>query len=143
MSAIHRTVVRFGEQPSLRRFDFSTAMDVTEPMKNTPYALNKAAAEIPAPMSDTDWERAELAGTRMLIAEESFDALVQMLIDAGMLSKGCAAVMFDRLSGKLLLHASGRSETHWAIRAPELLDQATRLSSKAAMLRSSIGQSRS
>lgn len=105
---------------------------------NTPYALNKAAAEIPAPMSDNDWERAELAGTRMLIAEESFDALVQMLIDAGLVSKGCAAVMLDRLSGKLLLHASGRSETHWAIRAPELLDQATRLATRAVVMRSSL-----
>lgn len=86
-------------------------------------------------MSDGDRERAELAGTRMLIFEECFDAIVQLLIDAGLVSKGCAAVMLDRLSGKLLLHASGKTETQWAIREPELLDQATRLATKAAVMR--------
>lgn len=87
------------------------------------------------PMADTDWERAKLAGTRMLIAEESFDALVQMLLDAGVLPKACAAIMLDRLAGKLMAHASGRTDTQWAVREPELIDQATRLATKAAVLR--------
>ncbi len=109
-------------------------------MKNTsPYALqNSEVVPFPAPMKDDDWARAALAGTRMLIAEESFDALVQMLIDAGVMPKSCAAVMLDRLSEKLLMHASGRTSTHWAIREPELLDQATRLSTKAAGLRAAM-----
>ncbi len=76
----------------------------------------------------------------MLIAEESFDAMVQMLIDAGLVSRGCAAIMLDRLSGKLMLHASGRTETHWAIREAELMDQATRLSTRAVMLRTIVGR---
>jgi hypothetical protein len=94
-----------------------------------------------APMKteDDDWARAALAGTRMLIAEECFDAMLQMLIDAGLVPKSCVAVMLDRLSAKLLMHASGRTETHWAIRPPELIDQATRLSTKAATLRCSVG----
>jgi hypothetical protein len=86
-------------------------------------------------MSDGDRARAELAGTRMLIAEESFDAIVQLLIDASLVSKGCAAVMLDRLSGKLMMHASGLTTTQWAIREPELIDQATRLAAKSMMLR--------
>lgn len=90
-------------------------------------------------MADDDWARAALAGTRMLIAEESFDALVQMLVDAGLVPKAFAAVMLDRLSEKLLMHASGRTETHWAIREPELIDQAMRLSTKAAAMRVAIG----
>lgn len=94
-------------------------------------------------MSDTDWERAKLAGTRMLIAEESFDAIVQMLLDAGAVPKACVAVMLDRLSGRLMAHASGRTDTHWAIREAELLDQATRLSMKAAVLRIGYVVSRS
>jgi hypothetical protein len=112
-------------------------------MTNTPYVLKKAEAEIPAPMTDDDWKRAELAGTRMLIAEESFDAMVQMMIDAGLLSKGHAAVMYDRLSNKLLLHATGRTDTQWSIRAPELLDQATRLSTRALMIRNDCVRPRS
>jgi hypothetical protein len=110
-------------------------------MMNTPYRRERyeAATPVSVPMTDDDWARAQLAGTRMLIAEESFDAIVQMLIDAGLVTAGFAAVMLDRLSAKLLLHASGRTDTQWAIREPELIDQATRLSRNAAMLRSSIG----
>jgi hypothetical protein len=140
MSSIHRTGVRFGELNNGSLFDFSTAMDVTVPMMNAPYALRSFVATAPttAPMCDSERDRAELAGTRMLIAEECFDAIVQMLIDAGLVSKGCAAVMLDRLSGKLLMHATGRTETQWSIRQPELLDQATRLSTKAAVLRAPL-----
>ncbi|KGT73682.1 hypothetical protein ABIF65_003753 [Bradyrhizobium japonicum] len=109
-------------------------------MLKPPYAALKNFADATtAPTTtttkDDDWARAALAGTRMLIAEESFDAIVQMLIDSGLVPRGCAAVMLDRLSEKLLMHASGRTDTHWAIRAPELLDQAGRLSAKASALR--------
>ncbi|MEY9237707.1 hypothetical protein ABIF78_010088 [Bradyrhizobium japonicum] len=107
-------------------------------MLKPPYATLKNFADAttaPTTTKDDDWARAALAGTRMLIAEESFDAIVQMLIDSGLVPRGCAAVMLDRLSEKLLMHASGRTDTHWAIRAPELLDQAGRLSAKASALR--------
>lgn len=93
----------------------------------------------PLTTKDDDWARAALAGTRMLIAEECFDAMLQMLIDAGLVPKGCAAIMLDRLSEKLMLHASGRTATHWAVRVPELLDQAGRLSAKASALRTKVG----
>lgn len=108
---------------------------------NAPYDLRKnaGATAITAPMKDDDWARAALAGTRMLIAEESFDAMLQMLIDAGLVPKGCAAVMLDRLSERLLMHASGRTQTHWAVREPELIDQATRLATKAGIMRVAIG----
>jgi hypothetical protein len=65
--------------------------------------------------------------------------VVQMLVDAGLVPKACAAVMFDRLSARLLLHASGRTETQWPIRDLELVDQATRLATKAATLRATCG----
>lgn len=109
---------------------------------NTPYfpRKNEIAAPVAIDIKDDDWARAALAGTRMLIAEESFDAMLQMLIDGGLVPKSCAAVMLDRLSARLLMHASGRTDTHWAIRAPELIDQATRLATKAASLRVLYGQ---
>jgi hypothetical protein len=108
---------------------------------NTSYDPRKTAGAtvITAPMKDDDWARAALAGTRMLIFEETTDALLQLLLDAGLVSKGCAAVMLDRLSERLLMHASGRTDTPWAIREPELIDQATRLAMKAAVLRTMIG----
>lgn len=108
---------------------------------NTPYALREFAdaKRIPIAIKDDDFDRTELAGTRMLIAEESFDALLQMLIDAGLVPKSCAAVMLDRLSERLLMHASGRTETSWPTRAPELIDQAARLATKAGMLRVMCG----
>lgn len=110
-------------------------------MKNTsPYSLrNLEVTPVRPPQMDDDQARVALAGTRMLIAEESFDAMLQMLLDAGLVPKACAAVMLDRLSAKLLLHASGRTETHWAIRVPELIDQATRLATKAAAMRTTVG----
>jgi hypothetical protein len=110
-------------------------------MMNIPLSQRKLAGAQPVsiPIADSDWDRAALAGTRMLIAEESFDALLQMLIDAGLVPKGCAAVMLDRLSAKLMMHASGLTETHWAIREAELLDQAKRVAMKAATLRVATG----
>jgi hypothetical protein len=137
MSEIHRSSLRFGEVPEFGPFAFSLMIDVTVPMMNAPYRSRNFAGAMPVsiPIADSEWDRAALAGTRMLIAEECFDALLQMLIDAGAVSKGCAAVMLDRLSAKLMMHASGLTETHWAIRQPELLDQARRFASKAVVMR--------
>ncbi|MEH2668009.1 hypothetical protein DXU07_00765 [Bradyrhizobium elkanii] len=124
-----------------RSFALIEAASDAVPMMNAPYfhKQNSSVSVVPTPDKDDDWARAALAGTRMLIAEESFDAMLQMLIDAGLVPRSCAAVMLDRLSERLLLHASGRTGTHWAIRVPELIDQATRLATKAATLRTVIG----
>jgi len=135
-------MLRFFEVPEFVPVAAAEPMTDNVPMLKLSPAKTKfdGALAAPAPMKDDDWARAALAGTRMLIAEESFDAIVQMLIDSGLVPKGCAAAMLNRLSERLLLHASGRTETHWAIRAPELLDQAGRLSAKAVMLRAGCGR---
>lgn len=104
-------------------------------MTNPPIAQKLIELAGANALTDSDKERADLAGTRMLIAEECFDAMLQMLIDVGAVPRSFAAVMLDRLAERLLLHASGRTDTQWAIRAPELLDQATRLSTIAAGMR--------
>jgi len=106
-------------------------------MTNASYALKnmESARTAPVTENDDDWDRAQLAGTRMLIAEECFDAILGMLIDSGAVPRACAAIMLERLSEKLLMHACGRTGTHWAIREPELLDQATRLAMKASAMR--------
>ncbi|WP_092114225.1 hypothetical protein [Bradyrhizobium erythrophlei] len=139
---IDRTFVHFElSERAAWVFALIEAASDAVPMMNAPFfhKQNLSVAALPTPDKDDDWARAALAGTRMLIAEECFDAMLQMLIDAGLVHRSCAAVMLDRLSERLLLHASGRTETHWAIRTPELIDQATRLSRMAATLKTVIG----
>lgn len=75
----------------------------------------------------------------MLIAEESFDALLGLLIDAGLVPRGCAAAALGRLADRLLLHASGKTQTHYGIRELELRDQAGRLLARANALRAQHG----
>jgi hypothetical protein len=71
--------------------------------------------------------RAALAGTRMLILEECFDALVDALIASGAIPVNAATVMLDHLADRFLDHAAGRLESDWQIHAGELQDQASRL----------------
>jgi len=86
-------------------------------------------------MNDADRGHAELAGTRMLIAEESFDAILRLMVDTGLVSKRSAAVMLDDLSARLMMHSCGLTQTVWATRETELLHQATRIAMKAERLR--------
>lgn len=79
--------------------------------------------------------RACLAGTRMLILEETTDALLALLIASKAVSASEAGVMLNSLASRLTHHATGTSETDWAIHGPELLEQAARLHTRAAMVR--------
>lgn len=79
---------------------------------------------------------ARLAGTRMLILEETTDALVTLLVASGAATKAEAGYALARLSERLNEYAAGRTETAWCFLAPELIEQAARLSEKATLLRS-------
>lgn len=79
--------------------------------------------------------RACLAGTRMLIFEEAFDAITNLLIASKAASACEAGIMLESLASRLMHHASGHSDTDWAVHGPELADQAARLQTRAAMLR--------
>lgn len=79
--------------------------------------------------------RACLAGTRMLILEECFDAITDLLIASKAVSAREAGVMLDSLASRLAHHASGQSDTDWAVHGPELEDQAARLATRAALMR--------
>lgn len=74
---------------------------------------------------------ATLAGTRMLILEECFDALVDALIASGAIPQNAAVVMLDHLAERFMAHSGGDTETNWAIDHDELFDQAVRLKVKA------------
>lgn len=82
-----------------------------------------------------DSRAAALAGTRMLIAEQSFEALLDMLIEAGTVSRSQVAVMADNLSRDLLDYAGGKLSTEWQVVPSELLHVATRYSLLAESMR--------
>lgn len=75
---------------------------------------------------------ATLAGTRMLILETTFDALVDALIQSGAIPQNAASVMLEYLAERFIAHSAGTIETEWAIDKSELMDQAARLKTLAA-----------
>lgn len=79
----------------------------------------------------TEARQAALAGTRMLIMEECWDALVNALIQSGAIPQNAAAVMLDHLAERFIAHSAGDTETNWAIDREELFDQAVRLKVRA------------
>jgi hypothetical protein len=76
---------------------------------------------------------AALAGTRMLILEETFDALVDALIASGAIPHNAAAVMLDHLAERFIAHSAGKTNCEWEIDRNELLDQAARLRVQSAI----------
>lgn len=85
---------------------------------------------------------AELAGTRMLIAEETTDALIALLIASGAVTTGEACICLMRLSERLEDHALGRRQSDWTVVPCELLDASARHAAHAAMLRARTGSGR-
>jgi hypothetical protein len=134
MSSSHRSSLRFGEVPEFVPFAFARRIDVTAPMTNAPQIVKSFKQQLSAKTLNRD-AAAELAGTRMLIAEECFDALLKLMVDSNAVSRKSAATMLDDLSARLMMHSCGLVPTVWAIREPELLHHATRLAMKAERMR--------
>lgn len=130
---MNRTFVREAlHNRAVPKFAFIDVVRDDDPMmKSDPYAVKEAEQSTAA-------RAAKLAGTRMLMLEEYFDTLVALLIASGAVSKDEAAHALDRLSERLTAHATGRTDTGWAIDAPELIEQAGRLSVRAALLRDTV-----
>lgn len=82
--------------------------------------------------TNREGRQAAISGTRMLVMEECFDALVGALIASGAMPENAAAVMLDHLAERFLDHASGRAESVWQIDPIELRCQADRLKNRAA-----------
>ena len=80
--------------------------------------------------------RAQLAGTRMLILEECFDAIVDLLVASKAVSAREAGVMLGSLALRLTEHAEGKTDTVWAVDPTELMEQAARLAERRNCLRS-------
>lgn len=98
----------------------------------------RAHAIVPA-MSDVvelsiEARRASLAGTRMLIQEESFDALIGFLISKKVCSVSEASELLRSLARRLDDHADGKTDTEYAVHRLEMREQAARLRERAVAL---------
>lgn len=86
-------------------------------------------------MTAAEARLAEISGTRQMIAEATFDALVTLLIEAGAVPKHMAAASLDRLAQRLEREASGETESDWMVMPAECLERAQNLTAQAAALR--------
>lgn len=71
--------------------------------------------------------RAALAGTRMLVLEEMFDALVAALVASGAIPQNAASVLLESLAERFIAHSQGELDSEWMVDPAELRDQASRL----------------
>lgn len=75
---------------------------------------------------DKEAHRAALLGTRALLAQERFDALLTMLTAANVVSEEQVRAMTSQLSKRLSAHASGELESEWQVHPGELRIEAAR-----------------
>lgn len=85
--------------------------------------------------SNREARAAAIAGSRMLVMEECFDALVDALVASGAIPQNAASVMLEHLAERFIEHSAGRTSTDWLIDRNELRDQAGRLRIQAASRR--------
>jgi hypothetical protein len=86
-------------------------------------------------MQNAGARAAMIGGTRQMIAEDSFAALVALLIDCKAVPRNVMAETLQRLSDQLIAKARGQLETEWAIYPAEAFDRARDLTAQAARLR--------
>lgn len=93
---------------------------------------------------NTDRERnsqaraAAIAGTRKLMQEDEFEALVGLLLERRVCTPTETAEMLDRLADRLILKARGILETEYEVYPAELFDRARKLSEHASLCRRSV-----
>lgn len=80
-------------------------------------------------------QRAALSGTREMIREDEFGALVAALVDCNAIPKNVMAITLSRLADGMIAKARGELETEWAIYPAELFDRAQKLDRLAARIR--------
>jgi len=83
-----------------------------------------------------DRASAEIGATREVIARETFDALLDMLIAAKVVSSERVAFMGECLARRLERLADGEDETEFAsLREPMLREEAARLRARSVLIR--------
>lgn len=79
---------------------------------------------------------AALAGTRQLMLDDTFEALVAALVDCNAVPRAVMAATLERLASKLIAKARGELETEWALYPSEIFERARKLDAMAARFRS-------
>ncbi len=79
--------------------------------------------------------RACLAGTRMLILEECFDAITDLLIASKAVSAREAEAMLGSLASRLADHADGNTDTDYVVHRKEMDEQVRRLRMRSVAVR--------
>lgn len=87
-------------------------------------------------MTAAEARLARISGTRQMIAEDSFAALVTALVDCKAVPREFMACALERLADGLISKARGELETDFAVYPAEAFDRARDLSVQAAALRS-------
>lgn len=80
--------------------------------------------------------RSALAGTRQMIGDDSFDALVGALTAANAIPNSLMASTLEKLADAMIAKARGEMESDYLVYPAELLSRARTLGETAAALRS-------
>lgn len=86
-------------------------------------------------MTATEARLAAISGTRQMIAEASFDALVELLIEVGAVPTLMAADALHRLAQRLEREASVETGSDWIVHPAECIERSQSLTVQAAALR--------
>lgn len=81
---------------------------------------------------------AALAGTRQMISDDTFDALVNALTAANAIPAPLMASTLEKLADAMIAKARGEMESDFLVYPTELLSRARALGEAAARLRSGI-----
>lgn len=79
--------------------------------------------------------QAALAGTRQMIGDDSFDALVAVLTSANAIPDSLMASTLEKLADAMIAKARGEMEADYMVYPAELLSRARTLGETAAALR--------
>ncbi|MDB5620545.1 hypothetical protein [Tardiphaga sp.] len=89
-------------------------------------------------MTATEARLASISGTRQMIADDQFSALVAALVECNVIPRDFMASALDRLADGLIAKARGELESEFVIYPAEAFDRARDLSAQAAQLRSRL-----
>jgi hypothetical protein len=84
---------------------------------------------------DTEARLAAISGTRQMIADDQFAALVAALVECNAIPRDFMAAALERLADGLIAKARGQMETDWQVFSAECFDRARDLSAQAVALR--------
>lgn len=107
-------------------FVFFVAMMLTTDMKNAPYT---DTIEM-----DAAARTASIGGTRQMMHEDEFAALVAVLVDCKAVPRNVMASALHGLADGLIRKARGELETDWMVYPSEAFDRARSLDQLAAQI---------